>query len=107
MPLTSNAQLCTYNTRAVPDLTGACGTRGYWAPEMRAKNADGTRKPYDARVDWFSLGCVVYEFIAGVSPFRTDRAKNWCIETIPEKEKRIDKATLEMVPEYPQVRQVA
>ncbi|KAG5177827.1 kinase-like domain-containing protein [Tribonema minus] len=86
--------------RVTPHLTGACGTRGYWAPDMRLRDADGKRKPYDCRVDWFSLGCVLYEFLGGVCPFRTERAKNWCIETIPEKEKRIDKATMEMEPEY-------
>ncbi|KAG5175645.1 kinase-like domain-containing protein [Tribonema minus] len=86
--------------RATPDLVGACGTRGYWAPEMRVREPDGSRKPYDFRVDWFSTGCVLYEFISGVCPFRTERAKNWCIDTIPEKDKRIDKATLEMEPEF-------
>ena len=28
-------------------------------------------------VDWFSFGCCVYEFLYGVSPFRTERARNW------------------------------
>jgi serine/threonine protein kinase len=33
-------------------LTKACGTRGYWAPEMIAR----PRTPYFLAVDWFSLG---------------------------------------------------
>ncbi|CAM9134526.1 unnamed protein product [Choristocarpus tenellus] len=84
-----------------PNLTGACGTRGYWSPEMRLRDSAGKRIPYDQCADWFSLGCVVYEFLHGVSPFRTQRAVQWCADTIKDKEKRLDKATLEMDPEYP------
>ncbi|CAM9968188.1 unnamed protein product, partial [Laminaria digitata] len=87
--------------KVTPHLTGACGTRGYWAPEMRLRNAAGKRVPYNECVDWFSLGCILYEFLRGMSPFRTERAIEWCADTIQDKEKRVDKATLEMEPEYP------
>ncbi|CAM9523099.1 unnamed protein product [Discosporangium mesarthrocarpum] len=87
--------------KVTPNLTGACGTRGYWSPEMRLRESTGKRVPYNQCVDWFSLGCVVYEFLHGTSPFRTARAENWCADTIKDTEKRLDKATLEMEPEYP------
>eukprot|EP00752_Nemacystus_decipiens_P012889 g11409.t1 len=87
--------------KVTPHLTGACGTRGYWAPEMRLRNPAGKRVPYNECVDWFSLGCILYEFLRGMSPFRTERALEWCADTIQDKEKRVDKATLEMEPEYP------
>lgn len=56
-----------------------------WAPEMRYRDAAGKRVPYDECVDWFSLGCIMYEFLRGKSPFRTDKALEWCAETIQDK----------------------
>ena len=74
-------------------VSGVCGTRGYWAPDMLRyhyhhhhptiiiviiiiviviiiiiirRGADGKRQKYTLSVDWFSLGCVVYEFLFGV-----------------------------------------
>jgi beta-adrenergic-receptor kinase len=58
-------------------LSGACGTRGYWAPEMLKRDEDGKRERYTLTVDWFSFGCCVYEFMYGMSPFRTDKARRW------------------------------
>jgi beta-adrenergic-receptor kinase len=58
-------------------VSGTCGTRGYWAPEMLRRDAKGKRERYSVSVDWFSLGCVIYEFIYGICPFRTERAKRW------------------------------
>ena len=51
-------------------ITGACGTRGYWAPEMLMRTPEGSRVRYNLSVDWFSLGCVLYQFMSGVCPFR-------------------------------------
>ena len=56
-----------------------------WAPEMRLRNPAGKRVPYNECVDWFSLGCVLYEFLRGMSPFRTERALEWCADTIQDK----------------------
>lgn len=64
-------------TQVVPDLHGAAGTRGYWAPEMLLRNSDGKRMSYDQRVDWFSYGCVLVEMITGCNPFRTECALNF------------------------------
>jgi len=40
-----------------------CGTPQYLAPEVIIK------KEYDKGVDWWSLGCVLYEFLTGYLPF--------------------------------------
>jgi len=55
-------------------LHGACGTRGYWAPEMLRRDANGKRMSYGHTVDWFSFGCMLAEFISGVNPFRSEKA---------------------------------
>lgn len=105
-------------------VSGVCGTRGYWAPEMHVNRIEqhspvlqqhatpisgatiqqngsiqhanmidinishsmmsgkkqlSMRPVYSYSVDWFSLGCCIYEFLVGVSPFRTDRAKTWAV----------------------------
>jgi protein-serine/threonine kinase len=41
-----------------------CGSPHYLAPEII------TSKGYDFTVDWWSLGCVIYELLIGSSPFR-------------------------------------
>lgn len=84
-------------------LSGACGTRGYWAPEMLRKDANGKRERYFLSVDWFSFGCCMFEFMLGLSPFRTERARKWGPHPKVEKsdkDKAIDLAILEMDPEY-------
>ena len=84
-------------------LYGTCGTRGYWAPEMLRRDAQDKRERYSVSVDWFSFGCCVYEFMYGISPFRTDKARKWGdfpkIEKA-DKDKGIDLAILEMVPDF-------
>jgi beta-adrenergic-receptor kinase len=84
-----------------PKLAGACGTRGYWAPDMLQRTLDNKRIPYGLAVDWFSFGCMLYEFLGGKCPFRTERAKNFGGQ-LKEKghDKNYDKATLEMEPEF-------
>lgn len=52
---------------------------------MRLRNSAGKRVPYNECVDWFSLGCILYEFLRGMSPFRTERALEWCADTIQDK----------------------
>jgi serine/threonine protein kinase len=84
-------------------LSGACGTRGYWAPEMLRRDAEGKRERYTFTVDWFSFGCCVYEFIYGISPFRTEKARKWGDFPKSEKadrDKAIDLAIQEMEPEF-------
>lgn len=81
-------------------LAEACGTRGYWAPEMLQRDPDGRKVRYFLSVDWFSLGCVLYEFILGVGPFRTDKARAWAADGKRSKEECMDLATLQMEPEF-------
>jgi serine/threonine protein kinase len=89
-------------TKIAPDLTGAAGTRGYWAPEMLRRDPKGKRIVYTHTVDWFSFGCCVAEFISGINPFRSEAALNFGLEKGKQnKEKAIDYATVEMVPEFP------
>ena len=53
-----------------PDgVSGACGTRGYWAPDMIRRDKDGRRKRYTWTADYFSLGVLVYEFLTGKTTF--------------------------------------
>ena len=65
---------------------------------MLRRSEDGTKIRYRLCVDWFSYGCVLYEFITGVCPFRTVMAKQW--NGITQKEKAIDRAILEMDPVF-------
>jgi beta-adrenergic-receptor kinase len=66
--------------KVTPDLHGAAGTRGYWAPEMIDRDNSGKRKNYDRMVDWFSFGCCLAEFISGTSPFRSQKALDFGLE---------------------------
>ena len=60
-------------------IKGRAGTPGYWAPEMLKK------EKYGDEADWWSFGCVLYEFLAGRCPFskqntgmeRDDATLNW------------------------------
>mgnify|MGYP003386321579 FL=1 len=85
-------------------ITGACGTRGYWAPEMLERTSEGARVRYNLSVDWFSLGCVLYQFMSGVCPFRKmgDIILRDAIAAGEDisKDAAIDKAVKELEPPY-------
>ena len=67
---------------------------------MMQRDENGKRVPYGLSVDWFSFGCMLYEFYAGVSPFLTEVATNWggLGRSNCDQSKAIDLATVEMDP---------
>nr|XP_009859303.1 G protein-coupled receptor kinase 6 isoform X1 [Ciona intestinalis] len=50
-------------------IKGRVGTVGYMAPEV-VRN-----ERYEMSPDWFGLGCIIYEMIAGQAPFRKRKEK--------------------------------
>jgi beta-adrenergic-receptor kinase len=84
-----------------------CGTRGYWAPEMLTVEHHRPETYYNQMVDWFSLGCCIYEFLTGMSPFRSERAQNWGHSdknTREGRERALDLALLQMHPDLNDIR---
>lgn len=65
---------------------------------MLRRLPSGRRENYNLQIDWFSFGCVIYEFICGVSPFRTAKAKHF--QGIRDREMAMDMAVQEMEPEF-------
>jgi ribosomal protein S6 kinase beta len=53
-----------------------CGTQEYMAPEMVA------RKGYTKAADWWSLGCIAYEMLAGNPPFQSKKGAKDLFEKI-------------------------
>lgn len=49
--------------------TTYCGTLDYLPPEMVAAGGGGADGSYDERVDLWSLGVLMYEFLLGEAPF--------------------------------------
>lgn len=43
---------------------------------MLKRDIHGRRLQYTEVVDWWSLGCIIFEMRHGKSPFRTTAAKN-------------------------------
>ncbi|KAG1938757.1 rhodopsin kinase grk7-b [Pimephales promelas] len=50
-------------------ISQKAGTKGYMAPEILK------REPYRTSVDWWALGCSIYEMVAGRLPFRDHKEK--------------------------------
>ncbi|XP_067275437.1 rhodopsin kinase grk7-b isoform X6 [Pseudorasbora parva] len=50
-------------------ISQKAGTKGYMAPEILKQ------EPYRTSVDWWALGCSIYEMVAGRLPFRDHKEK--------------------------------
>ncbi|XP_026520331.1 rhodopsin kinase [Notechis scutatus] len=50
-------------------ITNRAGTNGYMAPEILKEES------YSYPVDWFAMGCSIYEMIAGRTPFKDYKEK--------------------------------
>lgn len=44
---------------------------------MIQRDKKGKRKTYSLASDYFAFGIVVYELLCGLSPFTSERARNW------------------------------
>ncbi|XP_024624876.1 rhodopsin kinase [Neophocaena asiaeorientalis asiaeorientalis] len=51
-------------------ITQRAGTNGYMAPEILMEKAS-----YSYPVDWFAMGCSIYEMVAGRTPFKDYKEK--------------------------------
>ncbi|XP_077204897.1 rhodopsin kinase GRK7 [Paroedura picta] len=51
-------------------ITQRAGTNGYMAPEILKED-----ETYSYPVDWFALGCTIYEMVAARTPFRNHKEK--------------------------------
>ncbi|XP_054839865.1 rhodopsin kinase GRK7 [Eublepharis macularius] len=51
-------------------ITQRAGTNGYMAPEILKEN-----EAYSYPVDWFAVGCTIYEMVAARTPFKDHKEK--------------------------------
>ena len=56
-----------------------CGTIEYMAPEMMLNQG------YDASVDWFSFGILLFELLCGKNPFKGENQEPTSQDEVPAK----------------------
>ena len=62
------------STTELTGLSGLVGTPEYMAPEMVRDYRE--KSGYDFRVDWWALGCFMFEALSGRAPFFSKNRKN-------------------------------
>ncbi|KAF8977575.1 hypothetical protein BGZ46_007266, partial [Entomortierella lignicola] len=62
-----------YNNEGVRRAFSIVGSADYMAPEVL------TNKGYDYGVDYWSLGCILFEFLCGYSPFQAEDTRQTCV----------------------------
>ncbi|KAF9109246.1 hypothetical protein BGX27_007836 [Mortierella sp. AM989] len=62
-----------YKNEGIRRAFSIVGSADYMAPEIL------TNKGYDYGVDYWSLGCILFEFLCGYSPFQAEDTRQTCV----------------------------
>ena len=80
--------------------TSECGTHGYMAPEVLEKDQE-----YGYASDWFSMGCTIFQFFTGHTPFRDAKGKGKAKPSKDEISRRTTAGLIEFPPNMPSLAQ--
>ncbi|KAG0345561.1 hypothetical protein BG004_003585 [Podila humilis] len=69
----STAKEQMYRNEGIRRAFSIVGSADYMAPEILAS------KGYDFGVDYWSLGCILFEFLSGYSPFQGEDTRQTCV----------------------------
>ncbi|KAF9959068.1 hypothetical protein BGZ65_000879 [Modicella reniformis] len=69
----TNGRPKEYKNEGIRRAFSIVGSADYMAPEILAN------KGYDFGVDYWSLGCILFEFLCGCSPFQAEDTRQTCV----------------------------